>query len=138
MGHFSLIEAAMYRAIGLLQPNADFTMEGAFARLQARFPGYTVTQSGATVTVAKGDWWIAVALVTGSQLRDETEWLVGKLAGLEPVEANSFVTSERRVEVWTDVPDPFMEHFNDFLSVVEVLKGFHGILVVDPKAPGVL
>jgi hypothetical protein len=63
---------------------------------------------------------------------------VGKLAGLEPVEADSYVTSERRVEVWTDVPDPFMEHFNDFLSVVGVLKGFHGILVVDPKEPGVL
>ena len=43
----------------------------------------------------------------------------------------------RRVEVWSDTPDPFMEHFNDFLSVVEVLKSFRGLIAVDPNEPGV-
>jgi hypothetical protein len=31
-----------------------------------------------------------------------------------------------------------MEHFNEFLTVVEVLKSFRGLLAVDPKEPGVM
>ena len=71
-------------------------------------------------------------------IRNETEGLVSKLAGLEPAEADGYVTSDRRVEVWTDLSDPVMEHFNAYLSVVEVLKSFRGLLAVDPKEPGVL
>jgi len=33
--------------------------------------------------------------------------------------------------MWTDIPDPFMEHFNDYLLMVEVLKSFNGLLAVD-------
>ena len=40
--------------------------------------------------------------------------LVGHLAGVEPSEAEALAASDRRVEVWTDVPDPFMEHFDHF------------------------
>lgn len=128
----------MYRAMGLLQANTDFTLEEALGRLQAKFPGDSVTRNGETIVVARGEWWIAVALVSGSHIRNETEGLVGNLAGLEPAEAEALVASEKRVEVWTDVPDPYMEHFNDFLSVVEVLKSFRGLLAIDPKEPGVL
>ena len=79
-----------------------------------------------------------MALASWPQIRTEIEGLVGKLAGLEPAEAEAYVASGKRVEVWTDEPDPFMEHFNDYLSVVEVLKSFRGLLAVDPKEPGVL
>src|SRR5215471_10403779 len=105
----------MYRAYGLLQPNSDFTLDAAFARLTAKFPGYAVTRRGDQVTVARGDWEIEMALVSGPHVRAETEGLVGKIAGLEPAEAEAFVMTERRVEVWSDTPDPFMEHFNDYL-----------------------
>ena len=128
----------MYRAYGLLQPGTDFDLDLAASRLTAKFPGYSVTRNGNLVTVAQGDWWIALALVSGPEVRDELEGLVGKLAGLEPAEAEAYVGFGKRVEVWTDVPDPFMEHFNDYLSVVEVLKSFRGLLAVDPKEPGVL
>jgi hypothetical protein len=128
----------MYRAMGLLQSNTDFTVEEALARLQKKLPGHAVARNGDTITVAQGEWWIAVALASGPQLRDETEGLVGKLAGLEPAEADSYVASGNRVEVWTDVTDPFMEHFNDYISVIDVLKSFRGLLAIDPKEPGVL
>ena len=128
----------MYRAMGLLQANTDFSLEEAQVRLQAKFPGDTVSRNGETIVVARGEWWIAVALVSGAHIRTETEGLVGNLAGIEPAEAEALVASEKRVEVWTDVPDPYMEHFNDFLSVVEVLKSFRGLLAIDPKEPGVL
>jgi hypothetical protein len=131
-------EVEMYRAIGLLQSHSDFSLEEAESRLRAALPTHVVSRTGDTLTAAQGNWWIAVALASGSELRDETEGLVSKLAGLEPAEAELYVNSEKRVEVWTDEPDPFMEHFNDYLSVVEVLKSFRGLLAVDPKEPGVL
>lgn len=128
----------MYHAIGLLQTNSDFSVAAAAARLRRALPECTVTPEGQRIRVERGEWWIALELVAGAQLRGETEGIVGKLAGLEPAEAEAFVSSEKRVEVWTDVLDPFMEHFNDYLSVVEVLKSFRGLLAVDPKEPGVL
>src|SRR5262249_2545996 len=39
-------EFAMYRAYGLLQPGSDFTLDGAEARLRARFPGYGIARAG--------------------------------------------------------------------------------------------
>ena len=128
----------MYRAYGLLQPNADFTLDEALARLTAKFPGYSVTRHGEQITVSKGDWEIELAVVTGPQVQTESEGLTGNLAGLEPAEAAAIAACDRRVEVWSDTPDPFLEHFNEYLQVVEVLKSFTGLIAVDPKEPNLL
>jgi hypothetical protein len=128
----------MYRAMGLLQSDSDYTVERAQARLVAKFPGFDVARDGNQLVVSQGEWWIALALVSGPEIRDETEGIVGRLAGVEPAEAEALAASDRRVEVWTDVPDPFMEHFDDYLKVIEVLKTFKGLVAVDPKEPGLL
>jgi hypothetical protein len=129
---------SMYRALGLLRSDTDFTLDAAQTRLSAKFPGFSVARDGNQIVVSKGDWWIAVALASGESVQLETERLVEHLAGVEPDEAGALAASDHRVELWTEVPDPFMEHFNDYLSVVEVLKSFNGLLVVDPKEPAVL
>lgn len=128
----------MYRAVGLLKPDTDFTPAEAETRLAAQFPGFTVARAGDRVDVTKGDWWIAMARVSGPEIAEEVNGLVGHLAGVEPAEAEAYIASGARVEVWTDVPDPFMEHFNDYLKTVEVLKSFNGLLAVDPGERGVL
>jgi hypothetical protein len=128
----------MYRAYGLLLPNTEFTPEEAVTRLTAKFPGYTVTRRGDQITVAKGDWSIELAVVAGPQVQGESEGLAGNIAGLEPPEAAAIAACDRRVEVWSDTPDPFMEHFNEYLYVVEVLKSFRGVVVVDPREPALL
>lgn len=128
----------MYRALGLLRPDTDFSLDEARARLAAQLPGFSVTREADRIVLARGEWWIAVALVTGPDVRDETEGLVGHLAGVESEEAEVLASSDRRVEVGTDVSDPFMEHFNDYLVVIEVLKSFNGLLAVDPNEPGLL
>ena len=128
----------MYRAFGLLRPDSDFSVEQAHARLTAKFPGFAVTRDANQIVVSQGEWWIAMALVSGPEIQMETEGLVGHLAGVEPAEAVALAESDRRVELWTDVPDPFMEHFDHYLSAVEVLKSFSGLLAVDPKEPGLL
>jgi hypothetical protein len=128
----------MYHAVGLLTKESDFDLDAAGARLVARIPGSSASRTGDTVSVSKGDWWIAFALESGDNIRDEIEGLVSRLAGVEPAEAEQYVASGKRATVWTDVPDPFMEHFNDYLFAIEVLKSFGGVLAVDPKEPGVL
>lgn len=128
----------MYRAYGLLTKESDFDLDAAGARLAARIPGSSAARAGDAVTVSKGDWWIALAVESGPQVAEEIEGLTSRLAGLEGSEAERYVASGKRVAVWTDVPDPFMEHFNDYLFAVEVLKSFAGVLAVDPNEPGVL
>lgn len=128
----------MYRAIGLLRPDTDFTLDAAQSRLADKFPGFTITRDGEQILVSKGEWWIAMRVASGRDVQMETEGLVGHIAGVEPAEAEEYVSAGRRVEVWTDVSDPFMEHFNDYLLVVEVLKSFNGLLAVDPNERGVL
>ncbi len=128
----------MYRAFGLLRPDSDFSVDEALTRLTAKFPSFGVTREADQITVSKGEWWIALALVAGAHIQLETEGLVEHLAGVEPAEAEALVASDRRVEIWTDVPDPFMEHFDHYLLVVEVLKSFTGSLAIDPKEPGLL
>lgn len=128
----------MYRALGLLQPNNDFDLDATGARLAARIPGSTASRSGDTVTVKKGEWEIHIALVSGAHIPEETVGITDRIAGLEPAEAAILAQSDRRVEVWCDIPDPFMEHFNDYLFAVEVLKSFGGVVAVDPNEPDLL
>ena len=128
----------MYHAMGLLQKNNDFDLDAAGALLVARIPGSSAVRNGDTVTVGKGDWSINIALVSGPQVQSETAGITGKLAGFDQTEAEALAASDRRVEVWTDDPDPFMEHFNDYLFAVEVLKSFHGVTAVDPNEPSLL
>ncbi len=128
----------MYHACGLIKPDTDFSVQEAFTRLKAKFPDFSVTCEGEQITIAKGDWWIALVVVSGPGVADETQGIVDRIAGLEQSEAEAYVSTGRRVEVWSDVPDPFMEHFDDYLKMIEVLKSFNGLLAVDPKEPGVL
>jgi hypothetical protein len=128
----------MYRVVGLLRPDTDFTLDAAESRLREQFPDFTITRNADQIVVSSGGWWIAMALTSGPEVATETQGLVERLAGVEPAEADALIASGRRIEVWTDIPDPFMEHFNDYLKIVEVLKSFTGLLAVDPKEPGVL
>ena len=122
----------MYRAFGLLKQNSDFGLDQAIARITPRFPGYSITRAGDQVSIVKGDWEMELALVTGPHVPTETQGVVDKIAGLEPTDVEAVINSNRRVEIWSDTPDPFMEHFNDYLKLVEVLKTFTGLIAVDP------
>jgi hypothetical protein len=128
----------MYRAYGLLLPKTDFNLDTAASRLAAKMSGATVARNGNIVSVSKGDWTLNIADVTGDHVPGETVGITDKLAGFEQSEAELLATNPRRVEVWTDDPDPFMEHFNDYLFSVEVLKSFTGLIAVDPNEPAIL
>lgn len=125
----------MYRAYGLLQPGSDFSLEAAEGRLRARFPGYTVARKGEQITVSKGDWEIELRLNAEPYVAAESEGLAGRLPGADDAAVRG---CDRRVEVWSDTPDPTLEHFNEYLAVIEVLKTFAGLIAVDPKEPSLI
>jgi hypothetical protein len=127
---------AMYRAYGLLQPGSEFTMAAAEARLRSQFPAYSVSRAGDRITVAKSGWAIELWLNADPSVRTESIGLAEKIAGL--ADGTDIESCDRRVEVWSDIPDPFVEHLGDFQTVVEVLRSFRGVIPVDPKEPALM
>lgn len=123
----------MYTAYGLLQPNTDFTPEEAELRLRARFPDFTVTRAGDLLSLIKGEWELKMRVNDEPQVATESVWLAERIIGLEPDGAAAVESCVRRVEVWSDTQDPFLEHLGDFGAAVEVLKTFRGLIAVDPK-----
>lgn len=128
----------MYRALGLLQPTSDYTTAEAVTRLKAQFPSFSVAANGEQITVSKGDWEIELLLNTDPSVAMESLGYAGKIAGLEPADAANIESCNRRVDVWSDTPDPFVEHLADFHSVVGVLKSFRELIAVDPHEPALL
>ena len=123
----------MYRAYGLLQPGSDFTLEEAEKRLTARFPDAAVRRAGDRITVAVGEWEIALGLNTEAWVLAESIAIAEKIGGLE--DGADIASCGRRVEVWSETLDPTTEHLADFQAVLEVLRTFTGIILVDPSEP---
>ena len=128
----------MYRAYGLLPPASDYTTAEAVTRLRATFPAYTVAANGEQVTVSKGDWESELRLNADPSVRTEASALAEQVAGLEAADAATIEECNRRVDVWSDTPDPFLEHLADFHAVVGVLKTFRGLIAIDPHAPALM
>jgi hypothetical protein len=130
------MDITMYRAYGLLLPDTDFTLADAGRRLIARLPGSTVAQAGERLTLAKEDWEIHLTLRQGPEVLAESRTIAEHIGGAE--DELGITRCDRRVEVESDVPDPEMDHFNDYLTVIEVLVSFGGVIGVDPDEPSLL
>lgn len=123
----------MYRAYGLLQPGSDFTLEEAEKRLTARFPDATVRRAGDQITVVRGDWEIELRLNGDPSVLAESIEIAEKIGGVEG--GSDIASCGRRVEVWSETLDPTTEHLADFQAVIEVLRTFTGVILVDPSEP---
>lgn len=127
----------MYQAFGLLRPDSDFTLEAAAKKLMAKLPTYKVEHTGDRIAVSTDDWGIELVLNSAPSVAEESREMAVHIAGSE-ADGKEIASCDRRVEVSSDVPDPEMEHFNDYLFVVEVLQSFKGVIAVDPQEPSLL
>ncbi len=123
----------MYRLYGLLMTNTDITLEELMRRLTARFPKYRVSSANSQVTLASDDWEMEFRIIEGPEIQSQHTGIAEKIGGQQ--DARHIAACTKRVEAWSETPDPEMRHFDEFLSVVEVLKSFQGVIVVDPKEP---
>lgn len=126
----------MYSAFGLLTPDSDFTMTEAARRLAVKFPTFTIELRADSIAVSSADWEIHLTLNESPMVLDESREIAGHIGGA--VDAKDIAACARRVEVASDIPDPVMAHFNDYLFVVEVLQSFKGVIAVDPREPSLL
>lgn len=126
----------MYRTYALLPPGSPFALDEAAARLRAQFPKYTVTRTGDQITVEKGDWEIELRLNAAPEVLEESGRLAEKLSGL--LDGQVMAHCDRRVDVWSDTPDPFVEHLADFQTVLETLRTFPGTILIDPSEPSLM
>lgn len=122
----------MYRAYGMLPSDTDFTLDEAETRLRARFPAFQVSRVGAEVHATAGEWELKLRVNDDPYVAVESVGLAEKIAGLEPAEAAAVEACGRRVELWSDTQDPFVEHLADFHAAVAVLKSFRGLIAIDP------
>jgi hypothetical protein len=126
----------MYHAFALLQHDSDLTLAAAAKKLKARFPHFNVEQGGAEIVLTNEAWDYHLLLETGPDVLNESEGLAGRIAGLD--DDTAMRSCDRRLNLWSDTPDPFMEHFDDHFQLLEVVRGFKGVILVDPNEPGLL
>lgn len=126
----------MYRAYGLLKPSAQFPLDEAVRRLQTQFPSYRVTLSPTQqITVSTANWEIELRPSDGPEVAEESAHIAERIGGDD---AEEIASCTRRIEVWSETPDYEMEHFDDFQSVIAVLKSFPGVIAINPEEPGLL
>lgn len=126
----------MYSLYGLLMPANDYTVEQAHRRLTTAFPQYTVLVGAEEqITIASGDWEFELKVFEGPEVQAQHAAIAEHLGGDDAI---NLAACARRVEAWSETPDPMMEHFADFQSVVDVLKSFTGVVVIDPKEPAMM
>jgi hypothetical protein len=125
----------MYRAFALLQPGSNLTLAAVAGGLRERFPALQVGQSGDEITLSGDDWDHHLRLDSGPDIKLESEGLAGRIPDTE---AGDISVCDRRLEIWSDTPDPFMEHFDDHFQVLDVLRAFKGVILIDPGEPGLI
>jgi hypothetical protein len=126
----------MYQAYGLLQPGNDFNWNTAVERLRSRLPHLSGQRDGDRLILSSADWEIHLVLNTSATVLQESADIAEKIAG--DIDGADIARCDGRIEVASDVSDPFIEHFNDFLGVVEVLRSFKGVIAVDPREPSLM
>lgn len=126
----------MYHALALLTPKSDMTVAAVAQKLKTKFPSYRLDQKASAIDLTEGDWDYHITFQSGPPILEESEGLAGRIAGLDDDDA--IRTCDRRFELWSDTPDPFMEHFDKHFQILDVLRGFNGVILVDPREPALL
>lgn len=78
-----------------------------------------------------GGWCLIVALEEYPWIEEESR----EMAQDHPdqTKASEVARCRRRLAIWSEDPDPGMDHFNDWVLMVEcLLRRFPGLLVFDP------
>jgi hypothetical protein len=120
-----------YDAIAFLQSGSDCHLGGAARRLSNRFRHMQVTHDGKEITISAKAWQVTLHLAEGPLVAEESREM-GEHFTRCP-RASDIAKCERRVDIWSTDPDPNMDHFNDFILVLETLEEYRGIILFDAK-----
>jgi hypothetical protein len=126
----------MYSAHGLLAAKTDFTLDALKDRLTKKFPAAAVALEGNIVRISGGDWSFQLFINDRPEIVAEHLITAEKLGSVE--DNPDVAHCNRRVELWSETQDPFLEHFGDYQAIIEVLQTFKGLIAIDPNEPAFL
>ncbi|MBA4063404.1 MAG: hypothetical protein C0501_06765 [Isosphaera sp.] len=135
-----------YFAFGLIEPGSDFDLNVAFDRItRALWPFFPdvgegadedelpFSSDGTKIDIDPNGIPMSLRLVQGPDVLEDARGLAG-LSG-DAVGAETAGRCDRRVEVLAPYPDRAGVAFARFARVVEVLRSFRGVLLLDPRNP---
>ncbi|PQO26639.1 hypothetical protein [Blastopirellula marina] len=92
----------------------------------------STTADGSTfLELQKGDWSIAVSYESGDIVAEESQEIARLYAEFRP-DRDEIAACRQRIDVVTTA-DPEMEHFNDFVLLLERLEKLPGAVLFDPE-----
>lgn len=121
-----------YQAMAFLQDESDFDMEILRQHLVKCFPAMKVVHEGKDISLQVPDWKIRVHLADEPFVAQESLEISEYFAQC-PLAAE-IAECKRRVEIWSNDPDPKMEYFNDYVILCETLESFRGVILFDPTS----
>jgi hypothetical protein len=125
-----------YEALILLPPHSGASLNAAHASLRssASFDDTTVTLTSTpdSVELTSGRWHLVIGLASGPHVLEESREIAQRYGAARGDQA-LLASCGTRFELESDA-DSEMEHFNDYVLVVEHLTAaFHGV-AFDPRA----
>lgn len=131
-----------YELLALLTDDADITVDRLADLLRQDFasdPGAAIRIEDAaaqpipSVAVRWDGWSFRLSVEDQPHVRAESEGIAEAFASGRP-NRDLIASCRRRISVAAD-PDPDMDHFNDYLFIMERLGKLTGVILFDPKVP---
>ncbi len=122
-----------YHAIAFIADDSDFTVRRAAERWRSLrgVPDLRVEVASEKESLACfGEWELRLMVDEGGYVPAEAR----SVAARSPSYRNAVAVGrcQRMASIWSDDPDPDMDHFNDYLLAVEMLvDGFRGVYAQD-------
>lgn len=113
-----------YQTLVFLPKNSKASLEAAYKTLSQSeaFSGHgtKVVKTSNRIKVSSGGWTLTIAFATGDAVRDESAEIVERY-GDSRGDREILASCEKRFELFGD-EDPEMEHFGDYILVIEHLN----------------
>ncbi|QEL18922.1 hypothetical protein [Limnoglobus roseus] len=126
----------MYRVFALIPPKSDLTIKTLLSQVETEFATSSVTLNGNQITISRGEWDFELLEQSGPEVLAESSDIAEKMAG--QAEDSDVAACDRRIDAWSETPDPMLEYFEDYQRVVGLLKSFPDLIVIDPTEPSFL
>ncbi len=128
-----------YQALALLPPHSSCSLDDVARSLEQRFTA-VVSSHGEprliatthTIILAWSDWSLRVTLADAPHVLLESQEMADLFAAGRS-DRELIARCQRRIEVAAD-SDPQMDHFNDYIFVLDVLERIPHVILFDPSA----
>lgn len=128
-----------YQVLALLPPhvNASFcevaaSLELKFRPLSPRWQIPDIVIGTDHIKLAWSNWSLRLFFAVAPHVLIESKEIAAAKA-THRADRDIIASCDRRIEITSD-PDPKMDHFNDYIFVLEVLERIPGVVLFDPYA----